>query len=223
MAQPPTRRSTDARSPSVTTVSTRNGCAFDELLNGRPGYCCEPSRLIEQKRSETTDQRVKTLTKNIEDTMNEFAKFAIQGKEVESFAIVKAYVPKRVKKPHFDPMDPTTWKKEGISFCWSYYRDLEYDALIVLTVFTKENVPVNENQEDYAKMLKQKIVNYYKHDRHDERIQSGPSEGRQTGMLKEGYALCLAIKLEDIEIENEDNKNEDDEDLKAKIKDLKVK
>lgn len=219
MAQLQSRRPTYERAPSVSTVSTRNGCAFEDLLNGKPGYCCERSRLIEQKRSETADKRVQTLTKNIEDTMNEFAKFAIQGKEVESFAIVKTYVPKRVKKPQFDPMDPTTWIKRGISSCWCYYRDQEYDGMIVLTVFTKENVPTNENQEDYTIMLKQNIVNYYKHERHDKRIQNGPSEGRPTeGGVHEGCALCLAIKLEDIEKENED-----DEDLNAKFKDLKSK
>ena len=190
MAQPPPSRPAVARSPSVTTYTTRNGCTFDDMLDGKPGYCCEPSRLTEQKSSTSVDERVKMLTKNIEDTINEFA---IQDKEVESFSIAKTYVSRHVKKTSFDPMNPNTWKKDGISKIWARYRDMEYDALIVLSVFTKETVPSEYNPEDYTIMLKQKLFDYYKD---DERIQSETSDERHTGVLNKGYALCLAIQLE---------------------------
>ena len=62
---------------------------------------------------------------------------------IELFYIGKTYVHKAKNKRKFDPMNPDTWKKEGIISRWGSHSDSTHgeDGLVVLTVVTREVTP----------------------------------------------------------------------------------
>uniref|UniRef100_A0A1X7TZM3 Uncharacterized protein n=1 Tax=Amphimedon queenslandica TaxID=400682 RepID=A0A1X7TZM3_AMPQE len=209
---------------STTTNASKGGCSFENILTGKQqNYCCD--MIIKQEGSVT--DRVSKLTKKIEDIIRALQ---IEDNIVESFFIGKTYVPKSKKAKKFDPMKPGTWRKEGISQRWySTYIPMEYDALIVLTVVTKDDVPDHTNQEDYTIMLEQKLLHYYKIENYDERIQNDSfSGGRKTTGGYIGYALYMAVKFEYEEVIEEmvpkDNNDlkEEDEGLTTEIKKLQI-
>lgn len=209
---------------STTTYTSKGGCSFEGISTGKQqNYCCD--MVIKQEGSVT--ERFNKLTKNIKDIITALE---IDDNVVESFFIGKTYVPQNKKAKKFDPMKPGTWRKEGISQRWySTYRPMEYDALIVLTVVTKDDVPEYTNQEDYAIMLEQKLIHYYKIENYDERIQNDTfSGGRKTTGRYIGYALYMAVKFEYEEVnegmvlKDNDDLKEENEGLTTEIKKLQI-
>ena len=87
------------------------------------------------------------------------------SRAVELFYVGKTYVHKAKNRREFDPMNPNTWKKEGIISRWGSHSDKPHgrDGLIVLTVVTREVKPFQfSHQEEYALRLEEELAHYYR-------------------------------------------------------------
>ena len=176
-----------------------DGCAFEDLCKGtKKDYVCDASYLVELKKDESVNDQVKNLTDKVKKIFDDIKK---EGKEVEEFYIGKTYVPKK-RNVVFNRTEPGTWRKKGIKSRWDYYNSMGYDGLIVLTVVTKEVLPHDDaHQEDYALMLEQRLLHYYKFENYDDRIENETfGEGKTTNTTYKGYAVYIAVKLKEFEL-----------------------
>lgn len=176
---------------------------LDQLCNGEKGYVCDQvAELVEGPVNNQVDwlkERVGFIFQSIE----------MRGKQIEEFYIGKTYA-KEKKSRIFDAMDRDTWKMKGIQDrCGSHNREKHYNGLIILTVVTKEMLPRNPeneneddnqshtNQQDYAIMLEQRLLHYYKIESYDKRIKNETfGEGRKAKM-RPGFIVYVAVKLKE--------------------------
>ena len=184
------------RANSVASRTTLGGCTFDELCNGVENYVCDSSCLVRLERTFDVDTAVKCLCKKLEDNIQELE---MNDRVVKSFYIGKTYIKKRRKRgggfQRFDPMDPTTWRKKGISSRWGKHKSQGRHGLIVLTAVTRNTIPTN-NQQEYALMLEQRVLHHYRIINEDPRLQNDTfSEGKR-GETSHGYALYVALVTE---------------------------
>ncbi|XP_019849857.1 PREDICTED: uncharacterized protein LOC109580770 [Amphimedon queenslandica] len=191
---------------SVVSRTTVGGCTFEDLCNGAVNYTCDPSCLIDLSKTDAVDEVVQLLAEKLEDNIREL-EIARDGK-VTKIYIGKTFIRQRRKAgggfQQFDRMQPTTWKKNGISSRWgSHKRNKGKHGLIVLTAVTRKVVPKGvANQQRYALILEQKLIHHYEF-RQDERLENkSSSEGAKTKNICYGYALYAAFTFE---------KNADDE------------
>ncbi len=203
---------------TANSTSTTGGISFDQLCRGDqlPSYVCDRECLVDILREDTLKQAEKKLITNI-DTL--FKDIEIQKEAtIDKFYIGKTYVITR-KNSSMDPMNPWTWRKDGISSRWQHHMDKDYckDGMIVIAVITKDQVPTHRqptvlHQEDYTLQLEKRLIEYYKR-AGDTRIanktlKSGASDGRQSA----GYALYVTFSLEDNEQETSEDSFEARED-----------
>ena len=196
------------RANSVASRTTVGGCTFDELCNGAENYVCDSSCLVRLEQTFDVDTAVKCLCKKLEDNIQELE---MNDRVVKSFYIGKTYIKKRRKRgggfQRFDPMDPTTWRKKGISSRWGKHKSQGRHGLIVLTAVTRNTIPTN-NQQEYALMLEQRMLHHYRLINEDPRLQNDTfSEGKR-GETSHGYALYVALVTEqpdDWTVFNDDN------------------
>ena len=184
------------RANSVASRTTVGGCTFDELCNGAENYVCDSSCLVRLEQTFDVDTAVKCLCKKLEDNIQELE---MNDRVVKSFYIGKTYIKKRRKRgggfQRFDPMDPTTWRKKGISSRWGKHKSQGRHGLIVLTAVTRNTIPTN-NQQEYALMLEQRVLHHYRIINEDPRLQNDTfSEGKR-GETSHGYALYVALVTE---------------------------
>ena len=184
------------RANSVASRTTVGGCTFDELCNGVENYVCDSSCLVRLEQTFDVDTAVKSLCKKLEDNIQELE---MNDRVVKSFYIGKTYIKKRRKRgggfQRFDPMDPTTWRKKGISSRWGKHKSQGRHGLIVLTAVTRNTIPTN-NQQEYALMLEQRVLHHYRIINEDPRLQNDTfSEGKR-GEMSYGYALYAAFVTE---------------------------
>ena len=95
----------------------------------------------------------------------------------------------------FDCMNESTWDLRHVKNRWSQYKRKGYDALIVLVVITKKEVPQDLegiNQEDYAVRCKQELIRIFKNDR---RIRNKWGIGRKAQETPHAGIVYLAIKF----------------------------
>ena len=105
----------------------------------------------------------------------------------------------------FDPMNPNTWKKNGISSRWGTHRTEEYgkDGMIVLTAITKEAVLHRHqgsllHQEQYTLALEQILQHHYKLKKNDPRFANNTfTSGGTDGSKSIAYAVYIAFSLSD--------------------------
>ena len=202
--------SSQQQQTSVISCTTVGGCNFDALCRGAENYACDTSCLVNlstmansSETSETdvaVDEIVKRLKEKLEDNIRELERQR-DGK-VTKIYIGKTFIKKRKKRgggfQQFDPMQPSTWKKNGISSHWgSHKRKKGKHGLIVLTAVTRKVVPKGvANQQRYALILEQKLIHRYEFDE-DVRLENKSSgEGAQTKIICYGYALYVAFTFE---------------------------
>ena len=202
-----TQHSPQRRKTSIISRTTFGGCTFDDLCRGAKNYACDSSCLVNlgtvSGTSETdaaVNEVVRLLATKLEDNIREL-EIARDGK-VTKIYIGKTFIKQRRKRgggfQQFDPMQPTTWKKNGISSRWgSHKRNKGKHGLFVLVAVTRKVVPKGvANQQRYALILEQKLIHHYEF-RQDERLENkSSSEGAKTNNIYYGYALYVAFTFE---------------------------
>ena len=173
------------------------GCTLEQLCEGEKNYICDASCLVELTKGEKVNDQVDKLIIKVKEI---FDKIEGKEKEVEEFYIGKTYVP-QIRNMGFVTTNPYTWRKKGIKSRWGHHNNMGYNGLIVLTVVTKEVLPHDDaHQEDYALMLEQRLLHYYKFENYDERIENETfGEGKTTNTTYRGYAVYIAVKFEEYE------------------------
>ena len=121
-------------------------CTLDDLHRGSKNYVCDASCLVNLVGKDSNEAKEGLINK-----MDElFQEFELQTeRRVKKYYIGKTFIKHR-RNPNsrkmfvkFDPMDPYTWKKNGISSRWGCHQKMEYgrDGLVVLAAVTKDAVP----------------------------------------------------------------------------------
>ena len=118
---------------------------------------------------------------------------------VELFYIGKTYCQKAKNRREFDPMNPDTWKKEGIISQWGSHSDSPHgrDGLVVLTVVTREVKPFQFfHQEDYALRLEEMLTYHYRTIVEDIRLANPTlAPGKKNHGKSIGYPLYVTFCL----------------------------
>ena len=214
-----------------TGATTRGGMSFDQLCRGDqlPSYVCDRECLVDILREDTLEEAEKKLVTKI-DTL--FKDIEIQKEAtIDKFYIGKTYVITR-KHSSMDPLNPWTWRKEGISSRWGEHKKTDYgkDGMIVIAVITRNRVALARDangdavergnvlgQELYTLALEQRLLHYYMIKRGDARIDNKTfTSGGIERTSKAGYVLYVAFSLG----ENKDNsyiQNETREDESVEI------
>ena len=193
----------------VTAATTHGGITFDQLCRGKQAYyVCDKECLVHDITHTDTLQQVEDkLVRKIEEL---FTEIEIQrDAKIKKFYIGKTYVQKVKRSKTVDPVNPTSWRKAGISSRWGDHRKEDYgkDGMIVIAILTKDEVPRQEDgrvvgQELYTLALEQRLLHYYKITRNDARFDNDTfTSGGADKKGSAGYALYVAFSLE----ENEDN------------------
>ena len=204
----------------VTAATTRGGITFDQLCGGdQPYYVCDKECLVHDITHTDTLQQVEDkLVREIEEL---FTEIEIQrDAKIKKFYIGKTYVQKAKRSKTVDPVNPTSWRKAGISSRWGDHRKEDYgkDGMIVIAIITKDEVPRQEdggrvvNQELYTLALEQKLLHYYMITTHDQRLANDTfTSGGADKKGSAGYALYVAFSLEGNENNDDEQDDSDDE------------
>ena len=180
-------------------VDLRKETDIDIVRNRLISHCDETLRLLKQKSS----------------------------RKVEEFYVGKTYI-KRKKYPQgrglemFDPMDPNTWDKSGISKRWGIHKKEHYgkNGMIVLTAITKEallhrhqgNKESLPHQEQYTLALEQMLQHHYKLKENDPRFVNNTfTSGGCDGGNSFAYAVYIAFRLSDEHYPEEETPGGDQE------------
>lgn len=180
--------------------SQEEGCSFYELCKGESNYVCDPGCLVELTEDYKLEKAEKKIIKKIDDI---FKRMKLRTKrKVKRFYIGKTHVEKnkRLQGRRFNPRDPESWKKEGISSKWGIHREEEYgrDGMIVVAVITGEQVPigVDIDHEQYTLALEQRLLHHYKITEKDKRLHNKTFASNAVDCdYKDspGYALYVAF------------------------------
>ena len=216
-----TRNINDGKSV-VTTATTRGGMSFDLLCRGDdPYYVCDKECLVHITRKDTLRTAEEKLFKKVEDI---FTDLQIQkDATVDKFYIGKTFV-QSTKKGKINPINPSTWRKKGISSRWGDHKKEEHgrDGMIVIAVITRDQVPLRKtddpskpepavHQEDYTLALEQRLMHYYKITKGDKRLANKTfTSGGADKKRSAGYALYLAMSLKKNETEETEGEVTDD-------------
>lgn len=193
-----------SQAQSRTTVA---GCSLEDLCRGVKNYVCDASCLVGLEGIDVIAAKDELLTQ----LTNIFEEIELQTDcKVKKFYIGKAIVKKRKSRggPRsfvpFNPMDPLTWKKSGISSRWCAHRDKEYgkDGLVVLGAVTRDSVPKvchgRVNQEQYAIALQQMILHQLMLREGDDRLENESFlVGGADGGKSVAYAIYVTFTLEE--------------------------
>ena len=134
------------------------------------------------------------------------------------FYIGKTYVRGNKRYKRVNPLNPLTWRKEGISSRRGEHKNKIYgkDGMIVIAVITRDQVPTTAaskvNQELYTLALEQRLLHYYQITKGDERLHNETfTSGRSDDTVSAGYALYVAFSLSKDEEERNIHEQENDE------------
>ncbi len=165
---------------------------------------CDREYLVEITRKDTLETAEKKLVEHINKRF-----LGIERKrcvKIKKFHIGKIYVP--AKDKNLDPLNPDTWKKEGIDSIWSDHKD----RMIVITVITKTQVPLTQegkrvvHQEQYTLALEQRLLHYYKITKRDKRLDNDTfTPDNPDKKLSAGFALYVTFSC----VENTPAKEEE--------------
>ena len=201
------------RSEAVSRT-TFGGCTLDDLHRGSKNYVCDASCLVNLVGKDSNE--AKEILKHKVDEI--FQDLELQtDRKIKKYYIGKTFI-KRRRNPNsrrtfvkFDPMDPYTWKKNGISSRWGCHKKTEYgrDGLVVLAAVPKDAVPQQcrgeVHQEQYALALEQMLLHHYKLDKGDQRLHNDTfTSGLVDGGKYIAYAVYVAFTLEEQTKEDED-------------------
>lgn len=188
-----------------TCATTRGGVDFDDLASEKvlPYYAfrlktLDPGLSLYEARGQ--------LVQWIDDTLRDIE--TQSDKKVAKFYIGKTYT-HQVRRRRFNPSDPTTWRKGGISSRWHHHKEQDYgkSGLVVLTNITRNIVPEQsthafKHQELYALALEQQLITHYAYIKGDQRMANtsthpGMQQSRDDVSGAIGYPIYLAYALED--------------------------
>lgn len=116
---------------------------YDQFLkDGTKGYCDNLCTLKWMSIREDKCYMIDHLEKLKAEITKE------RGTSIEAFTIGKTHAAKKDKKK-FDATKTSTWETEGgIGKRWNGFYDKGYDCLIVLYGFTKEVIPIDDEQTE---------------------------------------------------------------------------
>lgn len=213
-------------SSSVCSTCTTGGCTFDELCNGTQiYYACDNT--VDIRRVSSIEQAKRKIVRHIDDCIQaiEIERTDIEhiDMKVSEFYIGKTYI-RRIKKrgggySKINPMDPETWRKDGIRSCWKYHRDQGYgeDGMVVLAVVTRGALPPNTTdsmyKEDYAIALEQQILHHYVFDApHEKLVNETFNPGKLDDDKSAAYAIYMAFRLEETDSSEQSDDTEESSD-----------
>ena len=193
-----------AKRSKAVSRTTFGGCTLDDLHRGSKNYVCDTSCLVNLVGKDSNEAK-KKLKKKVDEI---FQDLELQTEhKIKKYYIGKTFIkprknPKNKKKyMKFDPMDPYTWKKNGISSRWGCHKKTEYgrDGLVVLAAVPKDAVPQQcrseVHQEQYALALEQMLLHHYKLDIGDQRLHNNTFTSG--GPIIIAYAVYVAFTLEE--------------------------
>ena len=202
-----------AEKSEAVSRTTFGGCTLDDLHRGSKNYVCDASCLVNLVGKDRNEAK-EGLKHKVDEI---FRDLELQTeRKVKKYYIGKTFIKQR-RRPNnrkkfvkFDPMDPYTWKKNGISNRWRCHKNLEYgrNGLVVLTAVTKDAVPQQcrseVHQEQYALALEQMLLHHYKLDIGDQRLHNDTfTSGGPDGGKSIAYAVYVAFTLEEQTEEND--------------------
>ena len=209
--------------------TTVGGGTFEEVVRGKKTYVAQKECLIDLRNEEDIDVDIdivkQSLVTHCDETLTRLEEDSLRT--INKFYIGKALITQR-RKPRgkgfikFDPMDPNTWKKNGINSRWGTHRKEEYgrDGMIVLTAITKEavlhrhqgNKKSLPHQEQYALALEQMLQHHYKLKKNDPRFANNTftSGGSDKGKSI-AYAVYIAFSMSDEHYPEEETPDGDQE------------
>ena len=175
------------------------GTTFGALCRGTvdPNYACDS--VINLREGKSLEKAKDALIELVEENLSTLKEE--KGRNVKEFYIGKTYVQKH-KRRSFDPMDPGTWRKDGISNRWRFHKKKSYgkDGLVVLAVVDREAVPSKcrgkIHQELYALALEQQLLHHFMIEDPDDRIANETfSTGRTEKKSSIGHAIYMTYTL----------------------------
>ena len=199
------------------TTATRGGCSFDQLSRGGCRYyVCDRGYLVDITQLDTLEKAEDKLVENIENIFQDLQ--TQTEKKITKFYIGKTFVQANQKYPKLYPLNPGSWRKEGISSRWKDHRKEEYgkDGMIVIAVIARDQVPTTVaskvKQELYTLALEQRLLHYYQITKGDERLHNDTfTSGGTDKKGSAGYALYVAFSLSEDEEERNIHEQEKDE------------
>ena len=203
------------------TGSVRGFTEFDDLCRGHQGYSynlaalfelCDHDELNQHRHAVSFLDALKRLKLKILDS---FSDLQIQTtRKVTDYTIGKTFVKQKLGAI-FNPMKPTSWSLGGgINGRWQFYKQNDFDGLIVLACIERDLIPQNikecnkraiqmdkktiaMNQQNYALALEQALIQYFALIKPDERMRNQSFEiGNVSKETYKGGIVYVAYKLE---------------------------
>ena len=162
------------------------GISFDELCRGeRTYYSFNLVDLVETEEIEAKrkmDRDIEKLSQKLNETIQSLQRGNPdrEGSTVKQYYIGKTYIRRRHKAgggyQHFDHMNPSTWRIEGINSRYKSHSTKNYgrDGLVVLTAITRAALPTPHlrriSHEDYTLILEQRLLHHMLINELDDRV-----------------------------------------------------
>ncbi len=150
----------------------QGGYSFDQLCSAEyePKYVYDEVCLVHILCEDTLEQATDKLVKKIDCLFNIIENR--RGATINQFYIGKTYVGTKFGAI-MDPMNTSTWKKDGISKSWEHHRSRfsshTKDGMVAIAVITENQAPSGRHKQ-YTLELKNRLINYYKDIRKDIRL-----------------------------------------------------
>lgn len=195
----------EAGSVSTTSSASRGGISFDDLCRGtQRGYSFNVANLSNQ----SFGQRTTSLINQVESTIRDLE--LQSDRQIGQYCIGKTYAP-ALAHHTFDPNDPNTWGKRGLSDRWHHtYKGQEYDGLVALGALNRNMLNDTSygpdgrgcntavwNQQSYALALESSLISHYAFNTADPRLaNNSPHPGLIQGRSSAGYVVYMAFKYQ---------------------------
>lgn len=139
---------------------------------------------------------------------------------IEEFVIGKTFARRRRRGrgfQDFDYLNINTWKLEGISSRWGYYKKRGFDGMVILCAITKKLLPVRDRtiviaeetegetddsnglmtHQNYVLALEQQLIHYYAFAEQDPRLGNNSLQpGKEELQNAYAFVVYLAFKLD---------------------------
>jgi len=160
--------------------STLGGLDYDDLLG----------------QQELTD--VQNYTWNLCDIRQ-----ATTNRNIQHFIIGKTYTDGRRGRDPPNPSDHEDWLSEGIGHRFRHYEGERYHGVVGIIILTRNHADrahrttrIITGQEEFALQLETELINYYRTERNDRRLQNGNvAAGRRHGNGHTGAVIYIAYRL----------------------------
>lgn len=190
-------------SVSTTSSASRGGMPFDVLCRGtQRGYSFNVAHL----RNLTFEERTTSLIDQVESTIRDLE--LQSDREIGQFCIGKTYAPALAHQT-FNPEDPNTWGKRGLSERWRQtYKKWGYDGLVALGAVNRSMLNDTSygpsghgcntavwDQQSYALALEGSLITHYAFTTADPRLANiSFHRGQLQGRISAGYVVYMAYQ-----------------------------